>query len=110
MVHKTNVPRIVIAALKGGAGKTFITVGLAAALRKRGLSQAVFKKGPDYIDAGWLGSAAGSDCYNLDSYLFSSEIVRASFVRRSLGRDISVVEGNRGIFDGVDAEGSYSTC
>ncbi len=38
-----------------------------------------------------------------------SEIVRASFVRRSLGRDISVVEGNRGIFDGVDAEGSYST-
>ena len=109
MVHKTNVPRIVIAALKGGAGKTFVTVGLVAALRKRGLSQAVFKKGPDYIDAGWLGSAAGSDCYNLDSYLFSPEIVRASFVRRSLGKDVAVIEGNRGIFDGVDVEGSYST-
>jgi cobyrinic acid a,c-diamide synthase len=109
MVHKTNVPRIVIAALKGGAGKTFVTVGLVAALRKRGASQAVFKKGPDYIDAGWLGSAAGGDCYNLDSYLFSPEIVLASFVRRSLGKDVAVIEGNRGIFDGVDVEGSYST-
>ncbi len=109
MNHETNIPRIVIAALKGGAGKTFLTVGIIAALRKRGLSQAVFKKGPDYIDAGWLGSAAGSECYNLDSYLFNQEIVRASFVRRSVGKDIAVVEGNRGVFDGVDAEGSYST-
>ncbi|MGB6066020.1 MAG: cobyrinate a,c-diamide synthase [Desulfomonilaceae bacterium] len=109
MIHRTNVPRIVIAALKGGAGKTFTTVGLVAALRKRGLSQAVFKKGPDYIDSGWLGSAAGSDCYNLDPYLFSPETVRGSFVRRALGKDIAVIEGNRGIFDGVDAEGSYST-
>jgi cobyrinic acid a,c-diamide synthase len=109
MVHKTNVSRIVLAALKGGAGKTFITLGLVAALRKRGLSQAVFKKGPDYIDAGWLGSAAGSDCYNLDSYLFGAEIIQASFVRRSLGKDIAVIEGNRGLFDGVDADGSYST-
>jgi cobyrinic acid a,c-diamide synthase len=109
MIHETNIPRIVIAALKGGAGKTFLTVGLIAALRKRGLSQAVFKKGPDYIDAGWLGSAAGGECYNLDSYLFNPEIVRASFVRRSAGKDVAVVEGNRGIFDGVDSEGSYST-
>lgn len=109
MIHETNIPRLVIAALKGGAGKTFVTIGLVAALRKRGLSLAVFKKGPDYIDAGWLGSAAGSECYNLDPYLFNSEIMRASFVRRSAGKDVAVVEGNRGVFDGVDAEGSYST-
>jgi cobyrinic acid a,c-diamide synthase len=109
MIHETNIPRIVIAALKGGAGKTFLTVGLIAALRKREMSLAVFKKGPDYIDAGWLGSAAGSECYNLDSYLFDPEMVRASFVTRSVGKDVAVVEGNRGVFDGVDAEGSYST-
>jgi len=84
-------------------------VGIVAALRKRGLSVAAFKKGPDYIDAGWLGLAAGGDCYNLDSYLFPKEVARASFVKRSLGKDLAVIEGNRGVFDGVDAEGSYST-
>ncbi|MDQ7783471.1 MAG: cobyrinate a,c-diamide synthase [Desulfomonilaceae bacterium] len=104
-----RVPRAVIAALKGGAGKTFITVGLVAALKARGLSVGVFKKGPDYIDAGWLGLCAGAECYNLDSYLFSEDIVRASFLQRSIGRDIAMVEGNRGLFDGVDAQGNYST-
>lgn len=103
------VPRIVIAALKGGAGKTFLTVGLAAALRARGLSPSVFKKGPDYIDAGWLGLAAGCNCHNLDSYLFDDRVVTTSFLRRAKERQIALVEGNRGLFDGVDAEGSFST-
>jgi len=104
-----NVPRIVTAALKGGAGKTLITAGLIAALRSRGLFVRAFKKGPDYIDAGWLGLASGSECYNLDKYLFDSEVVRASFVKRSVGNDVAVVEGNRGLYDGVDSAGSYST-
>jgi cobyrinic acid a,c-diamide synthase len=104
-----SVPRIVIAALKGGAGKTFLTVGLVAALRARGLLPSVFKKGPDYIDAGWLGLAAGCDCYNLDSYLFDDRVVTTSFLQRAKERQIAVVEGNRGLFDGVDAEGSFST-
>ncbi|MBM4326175.1 MAG: cobyrinate a,c-diamide synthase [Deltaproteobacteria bacterium] len=106
---RTSIPRVVIAALRGGAGKTFVTVGLIAALRTRGLSLAVFKKGPDYIDAGWLGLAAGGECHNLDAYLFDKETVCASFVHRSADRDVAVVEGNRGVFDGVDSSGSYST-
>ncbi|MEW6531619.1 MAG: cobyrinate a,c-diamide synthase [Thermodesulfobacteriota bacterium] len=105
----SSIGRIVIGALRGGAGKTFVTVGLTAALRKRGLSLAVFKKGPDYIDAGWLGLAAGGECHNLDAYLFDRETVCASFVHQSADRDIAIVEGNRGIFDGVDSSGSYST-
>lgn len=106
---RTNVPRVVTAAFRGGAGKTFITVGLVAALRRRGISPAAFKKGPDYIDAGWLGLAAGGDCYNLDSYLFSSEVLKKSFIGRSHRKDIAIVEGNRGLFDGVDSQGRYST-
>ncbi|MGB6066021.1 MAG: cobyrinate a,c-diamide synthase [Desulfomonilaceae bacterium] len=108
-VERSNIPRIVLAALKGGAGKTFLTVGVVAALRKRGLNLSVFKKGPDYIDAGWLGLAAGEPCYNLDAYLFDREVVRGSFSKRSSGKDAAIVEGNRGLFDGVDAAGSYST-
>ncbi|MBM3300371.1 MAG: hydrogenobyrinic acid a,c-diamide synthase (glutamine-hydrolyzing), partial [Deltaproteobacteria bacterium] len=109
MLETLTIPRIVVAALKGGAGKTFLTVGLVAALRGRGLSCAVFKKGPDYIDAGWLGLAAGTECYNLDSYLFDNDVAIGSFVKRSSGTSIAVVEGNRGLFDGVDADGTFST-
>ncbi|HMK37191.1 MAG TPA: cobyrinic acid a,c-diamide synthase, partial [Desulfomonilaceae bacterium] len=104
-----NIPRIVLAALKGGAGKTLLSVGIVAALLRRGLDLAVFKKGPDYIDAGWLGLAAKTACYNLDPYLFHERMVRGSFLRRSEDKDMAVIEGNRGIFDGVDAAGSYST-
>lgn len=109
MINTANSPRVMMAALKGGAGKTLITVGILAALKKRGLKLASFKKGPDYIDAGWLGLASGNPCHNLDKYLFSADIVRWSFLSRSRDKDAAVVEGNRGLFDGVDASGSYST-
>jgi cobyrinic acid a,c-diamide synthase len=109
MAVKENIPRLVIAALRGGAGKTLLTVGIVAALRRRGLDLAVFKKGPDYIDAGWLGLAAERACYNLDPYLFNDNVVRSSFFRRSANKDAAIVEGNRGLFDGVDVAGSYST-
>jgi cobyrinic acid a,c-diamide synthase len=104
-----NIPRILLAALKGGSGKTLITVGLTAALRKKGLSTSVFKKGPDYIDAGWLSMAAGRPCYNLDQYLFSSDAVLNSFATRSGNSDIAIIEGNRGVFDGIDSQGSSSS-
>jgi cobyrinic acid a,c-diamide synthase len=106
---ETHIPRIVLAALKGGAGKTFLSTGITAALHRRGFPLAVFKKGPDYIDAGWLGLAAGEDCHNLDTYLMGPDVVTESFRRRSAGKQLAVVEGNRGLFDGVNAEGTYST-
>ncbi len=109
MTQQTLIPRMVIAALRGGAGKTFLSIGIIAALRQRGFSVRAFKKGPDYIDAGWLGLASGKDCYNLDPYLCNETVVRASFVKRSLDAHIAIIEGNRGLFDGVDSAGSYST-
>jgi len=109
MPFSLKIPRIVVAALKGGAGKTFITIGLLRAARRKGLSVAAFKKGPDYIDAGWLGLAARRPCYNLDSYLTGPDQAKHTFVQQSLSNDIAVIEGNRGIFDGVDAQGSFST-
>ncbi|MFH0957312.1 MAG: cobyrinate a,c-diamide synthase [Pseudomonadota bacterium] len=104
-----NAPRIIIGALRGGSGKTLISIGVTAALRRRGLSIAVFKKGPDYIDAGWLGKAAQRPCRNLDSYLFDKETLKKSFCESSKDQDISIIEGNRGLFDGVNASGEYSS-
>ena len=102
-------PRIIIAALRGGSGKTLLSIGIIAALSESGKSIAPFKKGPDYIDAGWLALAAGRPCYNLDSFLLNEEQNLQSFLAHSIDCDISVIEGNRGLYDGIDLQGSTST-
>jgi cobyrinic acid a,c-diamide synthase len=107
---KFEKPRLVIAALRGGSGKTIVSMGLAAAWRlRRGMRVVPFKKGPDYIDAGWLSVAAGGPCYNLDPFLMNPDEMLCSFVRRSSRGDLSLVEGNRGLYDGVDIQGSFAT-
>ena len=109
MERDRKVPRIVIAGTKGGAGKTIVALGIARALSNRGLKVATFKKGPDYIDSKWLALAARQPCYNLDPFLMDKETIVQSFSMRSARMDISIVEGNRGLFDGVDIEGTSST-
>lgn len=100
---------VVIAGLAGGSGKSVVAVGITAALARRGYKVVPFKKGPDYIDAGWLQLAAGKKCYNLDPYLMSQQAIIDSFARRSAPAERVIVEGNRGLFDGVNADGGYST-
>jgi cobyrinic acid a,c-diamide synthase len=100
---------IVVAGLAGGSGKSVASVGLASLWRRRGKTVAPFKKGPDYIDAGWLQRAADAPCYNLDPYLMSAEQITDSFASHAAGADIVLVEGNRGLFDGVTAQAGYST-
>jgi len=100
---------IIIAGLAGGSGKSVVSVGLTAALVRAGRCVVPFKKGPDYIDAGWLKLAAGRHCYNLDPYLMDEEVIRQSFLTHSLGAELAIVEGNRGLYDGVNAEGGFST-
>ncbi len=100
---------IVVAGLAGGSGKSVAAVGIVAALTKSGKKVVPFKKGPDYIDAGWMKVAAGRDCYNLDPYLMDETAIQESFSRSCDGADIAIIEGNRGLYDGVDPEGGYST-
>ncbi len=100
---------VVIAGLAGGSGKSVVAVGITAALARLGHKVVPFKKGPDYIDAGWLQLAAGRKCYNLDPYLMAQASIVDSFAFRSAGAERVIVEGNRGLFDGVNADGGYST-
>jgi cobyrinic acid a,c-diamide synthase len=132
-----SIPRIAVSGLRGGSGKTILSLCLVALLRKRGLSVTPFKKGPDYIDAGWLAKASGVPCYNLDLFMMKPEQALYSFISHTyekcksakvqkcertaevqsetpnLNSDmfshIAIIEGNRGLFDGVDVEGTYST-
>lgn len=105
----STIPRLLVAALRGGSGKTTISLGLLQALRDRGLRVAPFKKGPDYIDPFWHSEAAGNPCHNLDPFMLDREQVMASFAYHSRGFEAAVVEGNRGLFDGMDLDGSCSS-
>ena len=100
--------RLLISAAHKSSGKTTVTLGLCAALAERGLVVQPFKKGPDYIDPMWLGQAAGRPCHNLDFYCMSHEEILAAVGQYSSNADISLVEGNKGLYDGLDLDGSNS--
>jgi len=104
-----SYPRLILSALRGSSGKTLLTLGLLRRWRAVGRTVAPFKKGPDYIDSAWHGLASGGVCRNLDTYLMGAEGVVGSFVRHAAGSGLSVIEGNRGLYDGVDALGTHST-
>ncbi len=99
---------LMISAAHKSSGKTTLTIGLCAALRRQGLRVQPFKKGPDYIDPLWLGAAAGRPCYNLDFYTQDRAEIRDVFARHLAGSDLGLIEGNKGLYDGLDLDGSNS--
>jgi cobyrinic acid a,c-diamide synthase len=100
--------QILISAAHKSSGKTTVTLGLCAALRARGLNVQPFKKGPDYIDPMWLGRAAGYTCHNLDFHTQSRDEIRDTVGYYARDAEISLIEGNKGLYDGLDLHGSNS--
>ena len=101
--------RLFVSAAHKSSGKTMVGVGLAAALGARGLRVQAFKKGPDYIDPMWLARTAGGPCYNLDFNTQTEAEIRALFARHAGRAGFALIEGNKGLYDGVDAEGRDSS-
>ncbi|HZV54265.1 MAG TPA: cobyrinate a,c-diamide synthase [Rhodocyclaceae bacterium] len=100
--------RFLVSAAHKSSGKTTVSIGLAAALKARGLTVQPFKKGPDYIDPLWLGVAAGRSCRNLDFFLSPDDEIRAQFARAGFDADVCLVEGNKGLYDGLALDGANS--
>jgi cobyrinic acid a,c-diamide synthase len=100
--------RIFISAAHKSSGKTTVSIGLCAALKQRDLVVQSFKKGPDYIDPYWLAQATGRDCYNLDFYTMERDEILSLISEKSKDSDITLIEGNKGLYDGLDLDGSNS--
>ncbi len=97
-----------ISAAHKSSGKTTLSVGLCAALQARKITVQPFKKGPDYIDPIWLTQASGRACRNLDLYLMSTQEVASTFQHFAGQAEVALVEGNKGLYDGLALDGSNS--
>ncbi|KUO49747.1 MAG: cobyrinic acid a,c-diamide synthase [Desulfitibacter sp. BRH_c19] len=99
-----NFPRLMIAGVQSGVGKTTVTLGLLSALKRRGIRVQPFKVGPDYIDTGLHYHAAGLKSHNLDSWMGSEEVVKSIFIKNAQEAELAIIEGVMGLFDGAKGE------
>nr|CAA6828745.1 MAG: Cobyrinic acid A,C-diamide synthase [uncultured Thiotrichaceae bacterium] len=100
------MPSIFISAAHKSSGKTTLSIGLCAALRDRQLHVQPFKKGPDYIDPIWLTAASGHSCHNLDFNTMSYNEIIQTVQHYGQDADISLIEANKGLYDGLSLDGS----
>lgn len=104
--------KILISGLSGGSGKTIVSLGLSRFFTNQNYTVYPFKKGPDYIDATWLGEASHKPCYSLDPFFMNEKELAEHFLEtlRTAPKDsLAIIEGNRGLYDGKDYLGSCSS-
>ena len=106
---KMSIPRIIIAGTSSGVGKTSITLGLLHKFKDLGFKIQSFKVGPDFIDPAYHTFVTNNPCYNLDSWLMGEEGVIDTFEKYTLGKDIAVIEGVMGLFDGAEGKTDFAS-
>lgn len=100
MEKRVKIARLCIAGTHSGCGKTTVSMGIMAALVRRGYTVQPFKVGPDFIDPGHHRRITGRDSHNLDGWIIDPEHNRQIFERYGHDAHVSVVEGVMGLFDG----------
>lgn len=108
---KRRVPRVMIAGIASGSGKTTMVCAILQELKKRGLALSACKCGPDYIDPMFHRTITGAKTANLDLFFTPPDVVREILYQNSVGRDITIIEGVMGYYDGMqlgrDTASSY---
>jgi cobyrinic acid a,c-diamide synthase len=95
---------LIVSAPRSGSGKTVVTLGLLAALARRGVAVRAAKSGPDYIDPAFHAAATGAEGCNLDTWAMPLPLVDALVAGAAERADALVIEGAMGLFDGVPGE------
>jgi len=103
-----EIPRIILAGVTSGVGKTSITCAIIHALQKQGYSVQPFKVGPDYIDPRYLSTISKHETYNLDVWLMGKNQLLNSFISNSKS-DVSIIEGVMGYYDGFSGNSNYAS-
>ncbi len=103
MTSKIDIPRILIAGDRSSAGKTTISIGIMSILKEKGYTVQPFKVGLDFIDPSYHTEVTGRYSRNLDGYLMTEDAVKEVFSHAANGADIAVIEGVRGLFEGLEA-------
>ena len=105
MEHKNNIqvniPRVMFAAMRSGSGKTTVTCGVLAALKKQNIKVQAYKCGPDYIDPMFHRTVLGIDTGNLDTFFAGADAIGHILVRDLRDAEMCVMEGVMGYYDGV---------
>ena len=97
---------IYISAAQKSSGKTILSIGLAKIFAEKKIPVRTFKKGPDFIDPSWLKFASSKNSYNLDFNTQSKLEIKNFYNQKKL--KFNIIEGNKGLYDGVDIRGSDS--
>jgi cobyrinic acid a,c-diamide synthase len=103
------IPRIIIAGTTSGVGKTSITLGILYILKSLGFKIQAFKVGPDFIDPSYHHFVTNSPSYNLDSWLMGKKGLIDTFEKYTIGKDIAVIEGVMGLFDGAGGKTDFAS-
>lgn len=100
--------QFLLSAAHKSSGKTLVSIGICAALTQQQYRVQAFKKGPDYIDPMWLSRASGKPCYNLDFYTMTAAEIERKYAEFAYSNEVVLIEGNKGLYDGLDLQGSNS--
>ena len=102
-------PRLLIAGTNSGCGKTTVTCAILQALVDGGVSVAAAKCGPDYIDPMFHREIIGAKSSNLDPFFFDDDTLRFLLVQNGAGKDVTVIEGVMGYYDGIGLDSSRAS-
>jgi cobyrinic acid a,c-diamide synthase len=108
-MRKRAIPRVLIGGTGSSSGKTTVVCALLQAFRNRNLFVGAFKCGPDYIDPMFHKKIIGAASSNLDAFFFDENTCRRLLAENGEGRDVNLIEGVMGFYDGVGASGKAST-
>ena len=96
-----KIPKVMIAAVKSGSGKTTVTCAFLKQLLCRKKHPVSFKCGPDYIDPMFHEQVLKIPSKNLDTFFSDASQIQALYEMELLGHDIAVLEGVMGLYDGL---------